>query len=285
MNGYNYNSTNKGAMAKRLAVLFAPFVFFAAAVALLSVFFMDTLVFGNPLWNTFFVEDTVAVENTDGDYLGAIKLKRPVEPQQAEDVVAPVLPPVEDADTHNYLDELPPLTENAYLPYGSVGGFSLGDYWADISVHDDAKLNDIPVYQGDNPYILTQGVGHLYGSSFPGEGGVCVLAAHVRGKLGFFGNISKGELYKKGTQVKLDTAYGTYVYEVVDTAILNYQDEKFVRKYVKKGNELVNNYQALTESYGADELLVMYTCYPLEAAFRTERFYVVCRRIYGYSWR
>lgn len=289
MTGYNdYNIEDKGAVAKRRAVLLAPFVFFAAGVFLLAMFFADTYVFGSPYWNTFFVREPLAIEGDDSVRASTVKLIRPVEAEKAdedEEVAPPILPPSEEAVSYNYLDILPLLEENAYLPRAAVSGFALGAYWADIYVHDDAELDGVPVYQGDNSYLLSQGIGHLYGSSFPGESGVCVLAGHVSGKAGFFSNISDSELYKVGTQIKLDTAYGVYVYEVVDTDILHYLDEKYVRKYSRENGKLINNYDNLCRTYDADELLVMYTCYPAGTAFRTQRYYVICRRIYGYSWR
>lgn len=291
MNGYNdYNVEDKGAAAKRRAVLLAPFVFFVAGVFLLMLFFVDTYVFSTPYWSALYVSEPLKIESDDNIQVDSIKLSRPVQPEKAPEeeldtVTPPTLPPMEEVEVHNYLDELPLLEEGAYIPRDKVSGFPLGAYWADISVHGDALVDEVPVYQGDNPYLLSLGVGHLYGSSFPGEGGVCVLGGHVSGKAGCFANISDEELYKKGTQIKLDTAYGTYVYEVVDNAILHYLDERFVRKYGRENGKLINNYQILADRYDADELLVLYTCYPAGTAFRTQRYYVICRRIYGYSWR
>lgn len=292
---YNYTKESKGTVAKRRAVLLVPFVFFALAVTLIYVFLADVYFFGSPYWTALYTDSTVIVDQGTLNYIGKDKVQRPVEPQEAEDdvsVAPPVIEPVapeegvpEESAPFNYLDELPPLKENGYISSAAVGGFSLGELWATITVHDDELVQDIPVYQGDNNAILAGGVGHLYGSSFPGEGGVCVLPAHVSGRLGYFGNLADTEIYKNGTQIKLDTAYGVYVYEVIHTEILDYTNEKYVRKYGRENGKTVNYYDRLTQSFGADELLVMYTCYPAGTSFRTQRYFVVARRIYGYSWR
>ncbi|MBQ3196413.1 MAG: sortase [Clostridia bacterium] len=292
MNGYyNYSKESKGTVAKRRAVLLVPFVFFAVAVALICAFMADVFVFGSPYWNAVFTETVVETEQENLNYISKEKTERPVQPQQAEDgvtVTPPVLQPMEpetEEKPFSYLDELPSLEENAYISSAEVGGFALGELWATISVNGDELVQEIPVYQGDNSSILSQGVGHLYGSSFPGEGGVCVLPAHVSGRLGYFGNLANTDIYKEGTQIKLDTAYGVYVYEVVHTEILNYTDTKYVRKYGYENGKTVNYYDILTEKFGADELLAMYTCYPAGTSFRTQRYFVIARRIYGYSWR
>ncbi len=294
MNGYyNYIRESKGAVAKRRAVLLAPFVFFLLAVVLLSLFLLDVFVFDNPYWTTVYTQETADTNYNSINYISKEKVQRPVEPQIADDdvsVAPPVLTPVvpetpEEEKPFSYLEELPPLADNAYISGSSVGGFSLGDMWATMSVHGDPLVEDIPVYQGDNTSILSRGIGHLYGSSFPGEGGVCVLAAHVSGKAGYFGNLADTALYKTGTQIKIDTSYGVYVYEVLHTEILDYTDEKYVRKYSYEHGEIINLYDNLIKEFDADELLAMYTCYPAGTSFRTQRYFVIARRIYGYSWR
>ncbi len=284
----------KGAVGRRVVALLAPFVFFAAGVALISMFFYNSYVVNSPYWSALVADNTV--EEDDVGYIGDSLVERnPVvkEYDNSTEGATALPPPMVDPrplpelDTvYDYLPTLPPLKENGYLSAYEVAGYALGDMWAKLSVHDDLLVNELPVYQGDNNAILNRGIGHLYGSTFPGEGGVCVLAGHVSGKVGYFNNLSDGDIYKVGTQIRLDTAYGTYIYELVETKILNYKDESLVRRYGRNSDgSLRDNYELLCEKYETDELLVMYTCHPEGTAFRTERFYIICRRIYGYSWR
>lgn len=292
-------SNYKSELLKRRASLALPFVLFSAGVFLISLFLFKSYVQGSAIWDFVFAE--VPVTETVGNelnYIGAQKVDRDVVPAVApegEKVPQVVLPVLPDTEVYDYIPTLPELKEGHYISSSAVGGFPLGTYWATVSVEDDERVDEVPVYQGDNSALLSAGVGHLYGSCFPGQGGVCVLAAHVSGKADYFANLSHTDIYKEGTQIKLDTAYGVYVYEVIGTEILNYKDTKYVKRYSweqtgkdENGNpvgHIVDRYSRLVDSYGADELLVMYTCYPKGVGFRTQRYYVICRRIYGYSWR
>lgn len=295
----NTSPSNKAVLLKRRASLALPFALFGVGVFLISLFVFKGFVQGSPLWDFMFAEvPVIETVDTELNYIGATKLDRDVQPEavpDTENVPSVVIPATPDVDTYDYIPTLPPLKEGHCISSNAVGGFPLGAYWATMSVKDDERIDEVPIYQGDNAAILSLGVGHLYGSCFPGEGGVCVLAAHVSGKADFFANLAEPDIYKEGTQIKIDTAYGVYVYEVVTTEILNYKDTKYVKRYTwvqtgkdENGNpvgRIADRFSQLTASYDADELLVMYTCYPKGAGFRTQRYYVICRRIYGYSWR
>ncbi len=289
--------TEKTALLKRRLSLALPFVLFGVGILLISLFGFKVYVEGSPIWDFVFARVPVAdTVDTELNYIGVSKIDRDIKPEQATGDVPEVVVPTEPVEeAHDYISELPPLKEGHCISKGAVSGFPLGTYWATLSVADDERVDEIPVYQGDNPALLSLGIGHLYGSCFPGEGGVCVLAAHVSGNADFFTNLADTDIYKKGTQIKIDTAYGVYVYEVVGTDVLDYKDTKYVKRYSweqtgkdANGNPvggIVDRYSLLTQSYGTDELLVMYTCYPKGAGLRTQRYYVICRRIYGYSWR
>lgn len=292
------NHKENASLLKRRVLLLLPAVLFGAGILLVSMFAFNTVIKGSSFWNFIFTEASTLDEGDELGYIGLEKLVRNVQPEEGgADVALPevIVPPVSDEQTYDYTASLPALKAGHYISGSAVGGFSLGSYWASISVAEDERVDDVPVYQGDNSALLSRGVGHLYGSSFPGEGGVCVLAAHVSGSADFFANLADAEIYRSGTQIKLDTAYGVYVYEVIDTKILDYKDTTLVKRYDWKqtgtdenGGKIgtvVDRYKLLTSSYDADELLVMYTCYPKGAGFRTQRYYVICRRIYGYSLR
>ncbi len=286
MNNSDFMMNSRG-VGRRISTLLTPFVFFAAGVFLLSLFFYNSYIANSPYWTAIVTDNTV--EENDVTFIGSTLVDRDYTVYDGKDTEY-ILPPTVIKPTletqYSYLPELPPLLENGYVSSYEVGGYTLGQMWAKLSVHDDLLVEDLPVYQGDNRSILNKGVGHLYGSTFPGEGGVCVLSAHVSGRLGYFNNLSDPDIYKKGTQLKLETSYGIYIYEVVDTKILNYKDTTLVKRYGRNDDgSLRNNYRALCDSYDADELLLLYTCHPEGTAFRTERFYLICRRIYGYSWR
>ncbi|TGO05247.1 class C sortase [Serinibacter arcticus] len=98
------------------------------------------------------------------------------------------------AEAHAYNDWLPrgPLRD-PFRPDGVVEQTAVGDYVADYyaklavpGVEPMARLTipdigvDLPVLHGTDPAALTQGVGHIFGSSLPvgGESTHAVLTAH-----------------------------------------------------------------------------------------------------------
>lgn len=150
-----------------------------------------------------------------------------------------------------------PVTEEGefpVIPYESQ--------WATLNVEGWSR-QDIKVYFGDNVAILKKGAGMWINSRFCGQNGKTVLSAHVTS---FFKEM---EQTKIGAKVTMDTIYGNYVYEVVDTLIFHYQDES-----------------PLMPQDGED-VLFMYTCYPLKNnfKFRDKRLALICKKIEGKEWK
>ena len=133
-----------------------------------------------------------------------------------------------------------------------------GDKYANLLI-DSINLN-LPIYHGDNMSILSIGVGHYAGSYFPGEGGTVVLAAH--NTEGFF---KRFEELKINDIVKIKSNYGEFTYNITDIKILN---EKEMNASIIEDDK---------------ELLIMYTCYPINENIigrRTKR-YVVYAELIG----
>ena len=118
----------------------------------------------------------------------------------------------------------------------------------------DIKL---PVYQGDELDILKSGIGHYSGSFFPGEGGSIILAGHN----------DRGFLYhlpdvKIGDEIIIKAVYGTFTYKIEDTKIINHSDNDAF------------------PFYRDQELLMIYTCYPVNTiGHKTNRFVVYAKKI------
>ena len=116
---------------------------------------------------------------------------------------------------------------------------------------------DLPVYHGDDTIQLAAGVGHYAGSQFPGEGGTIILAGHNTHE--FFYNLPQIQI---GSLIEVDTIYGKFQYKVYGTKIANYKDE--------------DAFQLQNE----EEILVLYTCYPLDRLwFVNERFIVYAKLV------
>ena len=128
---------------------------------------------------------------------------------------------------------------------------SFGDIWAKLEIPSvDIKVN---VYQGDTLDILKYGVGHHSGSFFPGEGGTILIAGHNSKK--DFKDLTKTEV---GDKIIIKAVYGTYTYKITKTEI---------KKAKQLGKEL-----RLTQD---KELLMLYTCYPVDSpGYKSSRFVV-----------
>lgn len=116
---------------------------------------------------------------------------------------------------------------------------------------------NLPLYYGDKLEILKNGVGQSSGAYFPGEGGSIICMGHN----------TKTFLYKL-PEIKMDsiitieTTYGTFEYKVRDMKIVNMYDVDELPVQKK------------------DEILMLYTCYPVNGlGHKEDRFVVYARRI------
>lgn len=134
---------------------------------------------------------------------------------------------------------------------------SFGTHYAEIRSNRIGLM--APVYYGDSYEILRSGVGHNIGSFLPGFGGTILLAGHNTTHFLPLQDIEIGEA------VELRTNYGHYKYEVTDIRVLHKDDTS-----------------AFDLAQTEKELLVMYTCYPLdEIGMTDERMFVYAEKISG----
>ena len=133
---------------------------------------------------------------------------------------------------------------------------SWGEYFANLKI-PSASI-DLPVYQGDEDEQLAKGVGHYFGSFFPGEGASIILAAH--NGVGLFHTLPEA---KVGDIVTMDTTYGKFNYKIYQTEVIYYKDEN--KLPIQKDQEI----------------LMIYTCYPVDKMFFSEYRYVVYAKLVG----
>ena len=115
----------------------------------------------------------------------------------------------------------------------------------------------LPIYQGDSLDILKYGIGHFSGSLFPGEGGSIILAGHnTRAFLYHMPEV------KLGDEIVIKATYGTFTYKIYDTRIIDAKDNDAFPFYDDK------------------EVLMIYTCYPVNTiGHKTHRFVVYAEKI------
>ncbi len=117
---------------------------------------------------------------------------------------------------------------------------------------------DVVLYHGESLKILKYGLGHHAGSYFPGEGGTILIAGH--NTLGILYNLPK---VRVNDDILVKTIYGNYKYQVIKTDIKEASD---LTKEIK-----VNN---------TEEILVLYTCYPVEIpGYKAKRFVVYAKLV------
>lgn len=115
------------------------------------------------------------------------------------------------------------------------------------------RLNvELPIYHGDSLRLLRNGIGHYAGSYFPGENGTIILAGHYTED--FFRSLY--DLFLEDI-ITIETTYGLFTYVVDDIKVIS---EKEFDAFPIQNEE---------------EMLIMYTCYPLDTFGRKSERYVV----------
>jgi sortase A len=125
---------------------------------------------------------------------------------------------------------------------------SVGDVLGSLSI--PALKQEFLVIEGTRSSDLKKGVGHYVKSVMPGQKDNCVLSAH---RDTFFSKL--GEL-KKGDRMILETAAGSYTYEVKRTRIVG-KDDRTVIVPTKHG------------------VLTLTTCYPFDYVGSAPKRYIV----------
>ncbi len=155
----------------------------------------------------------------------------------------------------NTITITPKESEEVSLTFDSVKK-RLKNYPAYGTKYATLKISTIdlslPVYHGDTMDILNYGIGHYAGSYFPGESGSILLAGHNNaGVLRRLPEVQIGDI------ITLETTYGTFSYQMTESKIINKTDEY------------------LLPIQDEEELLMIYTCYPVTAIGLTNQRYVV----------
>lgn len=114
---------------------------------------------------------------------------------------------------------------------------------------------ELPIYYGKTMDLLKNGVGHDNSSYFPGEGGSIVMMGHNYNRLlGKLPNVKVGDL------IQVVTNYGEFSYTVYNAQVV---EETETNKVPIQGNE---------------EILMIYTCWPINnIGYATERYVVYAK--------
>ncbi|QTD43518.1 class D sortase [Sporosarcina sp. Te-1] len=114
---------------------------------------------------------------------------------------------------------------------------------------------ELPIVEGTNEDALKQGVGHYTGTVYPGEKDQILLSGH---RDTVFTGLDK---LQNGDSIIVKMAHGTFTYAIVDTEIVEEDDQTVIR------------------STAPEELLTLSTCYPFRYIGNAPQRYVVYARL------
>ncbi|GKV57387.1 hypothetical protein NCCP2222_33340 [Sporosarcina sp. NCCP-2222] len=125
-----------------------------------------------------------------------------------------------------------------------------------IGILQIPNLNkELPIVEGTDEGALKQGVGHYTGTVYPGEKDQILLSGH---RDTVFTGLDK---LQNGDSIIVKMAHGTFTYAIVDTKIVEQNDETVIR------------------STAPEELLTLSTCYPFRYIGNAPQRYVVYAKL------
>lgn len=134
----------------------------------------------------------------------------------------------------------------------------LGDTLGTLTI--DSISVSAPIIYGDGTAELKKGAGLSTWSRLPGYGNGIIICAHNNT---YFHTL---QFIKDGATVNIETYYGSYVYEVYLTEVIN----------------INNPDEYKSKLYNNEEILALYTCYPNNAFASTPyRFFAFCKLVSG----
>nr|WP_302328443.1 class D sortase [Salirhabdus salicampi] len=110
---------------------------------------------------------------------------------------------------------------------------------------------ELPIIEGTNEEQLEYGVGYYTASSMPGENNQILLSGHRDTVFKRLGDLRVGD------EVMIDVSYGSFVYKIVDTEVVDADDTTVIR------------------STYPEELLTISTCYPFRYIGNAPQRYIV----------
>ncbi len=148
--------------------------------------------------------------------------------------------------TENKVEELKPILKEKKL----INYPTYGSNYATLKISTiDVEL---PVYFGESYTVLKSGIGHDSSSHFPGEGGSIIYMGH-----NFKSSLKRLPEAAIEDEIEIETNYGNFKYNIYDTKIINETQVDLV---------------PIQEE---EEILMIYTCYPINNIGHAYQRYVV----------
>lgn len=223
----------KAGVAKQFILLCTPFLLYAAAITLISVFVLSSVMSASPVLRLLM--------SGSGGGNGTVIVDYTVEKIQPEIKEEPVI--IIDEEGNEIIETKIYYDKDSFedIPWGACWGYLTLKY---------VGADRVPLFNGDTTDMLNKGVCHYFFSMFPGQGSNCVLDYHVnrQKKSGLYNlqDVPLGEL------IEIETGYGTYVYRITSKDIFEADDLTYI---MREG----------------EDILTIYTCYPKQGPYRLKR--------------
>ena len=134
-----------------------------------------------------------------------------------------------------------------------ISNITFGEQYANLIIE---KIGvNAPIFYGANDNIILKGIGHEEESYFPNQNGSIILCGH-----NYMNNFNRFDELVVGDIIKIETRYGTFSYQLNDAQIV-FETE---RDKAPIQNE--------------EEILMIYTCYPLKNNGYTQYRYILFAR-------
>lgn len=135
----------------------------------------------------------------------------------------------------------------------------VGDKWGTLTI-ESIGIKDMSLYYSDSMDNLLKGPCMSERSRLPGFGSGTLVAGH---NYNYFHEL---QFIEVGAMVEVETYYGSYVYRVYSTEVI----------------DVYNSESYWDDVYGDKDVLALYTCYPNDALRSTHyRFFAFCELVSG----
>ena len=150
---------------------------------------------------------------------------------------------------------------DGYINYDEFTFPSWGDIFGNIKV--EGTEIDCPLIFGDDDGLLRHGACMTIFSHIPGCGKGVMIAAHNNT---YFHTLPQAQV---GQLVFIETNYGSFTYRIRETKIIDMNADDAREQYAPELN-------------GDTEILMLYTCYPVNTMASTpQRYFVFCEKVSG----
>ncbi|MBQ5995650.1 MAG: class D sortase [Clostridia bacterium] len=167
---------------------------------------------------------------------------------------------IDESETNSIFDGNTAV-HDGYINYDEFVFPSWGDIFGKVTV--EGTEIDCPLIFGDDNSLLRRGAGLSFFSHIPGCGKGILVGGHNNT---YFHTLPEAQV---GSLVRVETNYGSFTYRIRETKLIDMNSADARGQYAEDLN-------------GDREVLLLYTCYPINTMASTSlRYFVFCEKVSG----